>query len=846
MSETRSACCRHERQLRRRQQGVALLLVLLIAITLGLAFFFRPGNDDANRFTRERTSEDALTQARDALIGFAATYRDMRPPQDQVFGYLPCPDLDNDGAWGVTPDPINYPNLRNCPGAGGQSLIGRVPWKELGIAALRDSANECLWYTVSGRAKDSPKTIPFNWDTLGQFIVKDADGNTLAGATPHDRPFAVLLAPRNALNGQPRSSAGASECGGSNTASDYLEGLGALSAGDTTLVVASANSTNSGTNNDRGLWITNKDIFDRVKARSDFKTDVDTLLNDLVACLNSRTIVTASLANKGITNIDDPLVVPRDCFAPTEKKKNIYKNWKDNLLYAGGPSGSFTINGGTTSCKAILIFGGERTTGQSRATALEKDTASNYLEGTNATLFPSNGAYTGATNYVASASSNDIVRCVTGLPAGATQVSFAQDLASFTKTGATGTITANTTENTVTIVDNSAGTAAGCYWSPIPIPLAGKTLRAYYEYQFAFADTFATSGAAADRGNGFTLQLVRGDIANTLGVYTQPNTCGTETNLGALATSDVWGSLSYIVETDVRRNTTQRDPTGNHTAIMINGSLNHSGSGGTPTSACDGSSNGCLHTPANTFEDTPTPQVHSQRVEIHTGFNAACVKCNATCAQCDKATCSQCNTTCPPISPAVPGASYAKIYAWKECTDCNDVVSDLLNAELIISQANRDFSAPGDWVGTDWVVAANALNHSAGANAASLPNLALSTPPTPGNAYQIDLVINTTVAGDISIAFGGVATPTLSQTLGTTSYSLRFLPSSSTQLTITPDANWIGGIRQISIKRPPTINRCVTLYPEMSQVFFGLTGGFLSGADTAQGVTLKNLLLRTD
>ena len=72
MSETRSACCRHERQLRRRQQGVALLLVLLIAITLGLAFFFRPGNDGANRFTRERTSEDALTQAcaqADIVIG---------------------------------------------------------------------------------------------------------------------------------------------------------------------------------------------------------------------------------------------------------------------------------------------------------------------------------------------------------------------------------------------------------------------------------------------------------------------------------------------------------------------------------------------------------------------------------------------------------------------------------------------------------------------------------------------------------------------------------------------------------------------------------------------------------
>ena len=812
MSETRSACCRHEKPLHRRQRGVALLLVLFIAITLGLAFFFKPGDDGANRFTRERASEDTLTLAKDALIGFAVTYRDTHP--NQVFGYLPCPDGDNDGE----PD--------NCESKD-ESIVGRLPWKRLGIAALRDSASECLWYALSGHAKNDPKTDVLNWDTLGQFIVQDADGNTLAGATPHGRPFAVLLAPRNALNGQARASAGASECGGSNLAADYLEGLGALGSGDTTLVVASANSLNNGTNNDRGLWITSKDIFDRVKIRSDFKADVDTLLNDLVTCLNSKLIMTASASDKGLGNLDNPSATPviqLDCFAPTEKKKNIYKNWKDNLLYAGGPSGSFTVNGGTTSCKGVLIFGGERTTGQSRATALEKDTASNYLEGTNATLFPGNGNYTGATNYFASASSNDIVRCVTGLPAGATQVSFAQDLASFTKTGASGTITADAAENTVTIIDNSAGTAAGCYWSPIPIPLAGKTLRAYYEYQFAFSDTFATSGAAADRGNGFTLQLVRGDIPNALGIYTQPDICGTETNLGALATLDVWGNRSYIIETDVRRNATQSDPTGNHTAIMINGSINHSGSGGTPTAACDGTSNGCLHSPANSFEDSPTPLVHKQRVEIHTGCNASCTLCN----------------------PASTGA-YAKISVWVDCSDCNDVVTDLLDAELITAAVNREFSAPGAWVGTNWAVAANALNHTAGANAVALPNSALITSPTPGTAYRVDIVINTGVAGALAVAFGGVSSP-LTPSIGSTSYSLQFYPTASTQLTLTPDANWVGSISQISVKpvRPPKMTRCVASYPEMSQVFFGLTGGFLSGTDTQQGVTLKNLLLRTD
>ena len=799
--------CRHKQASRRSQNGVALLLVLFIAIALGLAFLFRPGETYLSNLAREKTTEDSQTQGKEALIGFAATYRDTHPAQ--VFGYLPCPDTDNDGAAEAT-----------C-GNQDESVIGRLPWKILGIAPLRDSANECLWYAVSGHAKDSPDTTTFNWDTLGQFIVQDADGATLAGATPHDRPFAVLLAARSPVNGQARASAGASECGGSNTATDYLEGLGALGTGDTTLVVASANSQRNGTNNDRALWITSKEIFDRVKVRSDFKNDIDTLLNDLVACLNSNPIVTASATNKGIDNLFTT------CPVTQASKLEFKDNWKDNLLYAGGPSGNFTVNGGTTTCKGILIFGGERTSGQSRATVLEKNTAAYYLEGTNATLFPNNGAYTGATNFYASGTSSastDIVRCITGLPSGATQVSFAQDLPSFTTAGATGTVSTDTTDNTVTIVDNATGTAAGCFWSPIPIPLAGKTLRAYYEYQFAFTDTFATSGAAADRGNGFTLQLVRGDIPNTLGVFTQPNTCGIESNMGALATTDSWGSLSYIIETDVHQDAAKSDPSGNHTAIMINGSVDHSGSGGTPTSTCDGTTNGCLHSPANTFEDSPMPLAHNQRVEIHTG-------CNSTCTQCN---------------PKSTG-SYAKISTWVDCTDCNDVVSDLLDAELIVAQANRDFSAPGDWSGTNWFIAANALNHVAGATPASLPNSALTSPPSTGNSYVIDFTLNTLTTGTISMGFGGVSVP-LTPNVGTTTYALEISASASTPLTLSPDATWTGSITAISAKpvRPPQMNRCVSLYPEMNQVFFGLTGGFLSAPATEQGVTIRNLLLRTD
>ncbi|MBK8525068.1 MAG: hypothetical protein IPL58_14020 [Betaproteobacteria bacterium] len=40
-------------------------------------------------------SQNALEQARQALIGYAATYRDFKA--GQMFGYLPCPDSNNDG-----------------------------------------------------------------------------------------------------------------------------------------------------------------------------------------------------------------------------------------------------------------------------------------------------------------------------------------------------------------------------------------------------------------------------------------------------------------------------------------------------------------------------------------------------------------------------------------------------------------------------------------------------------------------------------------------------------------------------------------------------------------------------
>ena len=798
-----------------RQRGAALLIILAI-IGIGVAFLLVSALNKANRqIERDKITSASLAQAKEALIGFAATYRDTPAHATEVFGFLPCPDTNNDGL----AEPI-------C-GATDVSAIGRLQWKTLGLPALRDSGGECLWLAVSGSGKDIPKTAAFNWDTTGQLIVLDAGGTTLAGATPHERPLALILAPRTAIGSQTRTSAGASECGGSNTATDYLESaaISAAIGGTSTITLSTASSVASGTNNDQGLWITSRDIFDRVKKRSDFKTDIDSMLGDLSYCLNNLTPAGLPPASPGNKGIDSAITA---CPAMGLQKINVLTNWKDNLLYTK-PATAATVNG-TAGCNAVLFFGGERTTrtvapltAQTRVTAAEKGDATNYgdpamyLEGTNATLFPASGDYTGAVGFSSTNTSADIVRCIKGLPAGAAQKSFATDLASFVPAGVG--VTTDATNKTITVA-NAGGASGGCFWFPNTVPLAGKTLRAYYDFKFNNADPIG----GTDNGNGFTFSLLRSDVG-------APASCGTQANMGAFTSSDLFGFISLLVENDVYRDIANNDPVGNHTAIMYSGNLAHSavaGGNGYTSSACDGTAQGCLFSPADKYEESPAPLTHNQRIEIHTG-------CNSSCSSCDQA-----NHVAP--------NTYAKISSWVDCTDCNDVVVDFLGTELISATANRDFSVPGNWTGTNWSVASGVFSHTAGPNSATLPNSALASPPVAGSTYQVVITIVTTTPGTLTISFGGTSTASINPAPGIpTTYTVRLTATSAGILTLTPDATWAGTIDNVSVSpvKTPTINRCISLDTEMNSIYFGFTGGFLSGT-AAQGVTLSNFYLRSE
>jgi hypothetical protein len=163
-----------------RQRGTLLLVaaILLVAgIAMAVAIDLAWATGAARR---ERVSDAALAQAREALIAYAVD----RPINAVVGpGYLPCPDLDDDG-WAEA-------TCGSQTGDTGQAQrIGRLPWKTLGLADLRDGAGERLWYAVSSKYKGllncgvSRACIDLSPDVaLGTITVRDANGTILHDGT---------------------------------------------------------------------------------------------------------------------------------------------------------------------------------------------------------------------------------------------------------------------------------------------------------------------------------------------------------------------------------------------------------------------------------------------------------------------------------------------------------------------------------------------------------------------------------------------------------------------------------------------------------------------------------------
>src|SRR5260370_9308868 len=156
----------------------AIMLLALAGLTFALSFAAAGAAAQ-----RDRVTERPFARAREALVAYAVD----RPISAEVGpGYLPCPDLDDDG-WAES-------TCGSMTGDSGQSeRLGRLPWKTLGLPDLRDGHGERLWYAVSSKYKGllncavSRACLAMTPDApLGTLTLRDSAGTIL-----HDRPVAA-------------------------------------------------------------------------------------------------------------------------------------------------------------------------------------------------------------------------------------------------------------------------------------------------------------------------------------------------------------------------------------------------------------------------------------------------------------------------------------------------------------------------------------------------------------------------------------------------------------------------------------------------------------------------------
>jgi hypothetical protein len=176
-------------------------------------------------------------------------------------------------------------------------MLGRFPWRTIGLEPGRNKGSECLWYAVSGSWKAAGANEPqlLNTDSSGQFRVLAADGTTLvAGGTAGERPVAVIIAPGAPIAGQTRATAasGVAQCGGSFVANRYLDNDSAAGINNSNVSnVADAiddfinGDPGSTVVNDQMIFITRGEIEDRLMRRTDVTAQLTALTSAVAKCI---------------------------------------------------------------------------------------------------------------------------------------------------------------------------------------------------------------------------------------------------------------------------------------------------------------------------------------------------------------------------------------------------------------------------------------------------------------------------------------------------------------------------------------------------------------------------------
>jgi len=273
------------RKLRRQQSGAALLMLMLAVLAATATVLLATLSNSELKTRRLTETRHVLADARQALIEYAVVNPDLDGTKSHS---LPCPDIDASGGF------LDGESHTSACGSAGESVMGRLPWRTLGIEPKRDASGACLWYAVSGSWKDAAGASSplINTDSNGQLQLYGIEAATLIqGVAPDDRIVAVVFAGMPPINGQTRPAAGTG-CAVGGNAANYLDidsgsGIsnaflsGSADAIDQFVVAANVNELH----NDRIAVITRADLAKRIESRGDFDSKIRALGLAAASCV---------------------------------------------------------------------------------------------------------------------------------------------------------------------------------------------------------------------------------------------------------------------------------------------------------------------------------------------------------------------------------------------------------------------------------------------------------------------------------------------------------------------------------------------------------------------------------
>ncbi len=415
-------------QVARNQKGMVLLMLLLIFTLIASIYFLRSLDSTGINNERAEKTQKALAEAKMALLAFASN-RDFTPsgcgnncPRP---GDLPCPDTNNDGFAEVS--------CGNAAGTTGQaSRLGRLPWRSLGIADLRDGYGERLWYAVSSRYKINSRFRPLNSDTTATITLRNIAGNIVNDASATTGLAAVIISPAAVFTRadtivQTRNGAN------QNLAVNYLDN--AIGEDNQNFADSTVNGFISGPVrdalgnlivNDRMLAITRADIVEVMEKRalSEVRNALTAYFGNEGAfsypypasfadatCLGNAIINAPNCSeNAAITRGRIPANPSTDWNATSilrgENSNNWFQlnAWREQIYYAVAPAcvtgtvscggvGFLTLNNALLpgAKQLVLISSAPVLAGRTRVTPADRTQAINYLEGEN--LMPLDDVY---------------------------------------------------------------------------------------------------------------------------------------------------------------------------------------------------------------------------------------------------------------------------------------------------------------------------------------------------------------------------------------------------------------------------------------------------------------------